>query len=555
MTSASGSGPEQERARRTRWLILGAVIIGAAILLLAIDDEPYHIDELRQVRVYGSPLSEVVEASFRQGQPPLDSIVNAAAQRRIGVGDARQRAISVAAGIGSLLVVAALGFRAGFGSATAATVLTLGLSPLLISVTAFARPYALPLFLILSFLLVTDVWLLDARPWTIPLVAVLALLLPLSRTVEPPILLAAAAGVVIVWKLTKRGETWRGSFLVPIAAAVAGLVLVAVPVLRRLSTELNGYTVEDSLINFSGLSRLWTELPSVLKDVFPAWPLALTIVVLTVALPDIRRSLFTQWWWWVLATVPTGFALVFFARTQASQPYFNRYTFSFWPAFALMLGALTAGFMRRWQDGNKLLALSGMGLLVAFLGASGLEVGHDLATTEGGDWAAASRLVVESTPQETVVLFDAVRPLGRYRTPFAGRPRYTGAERSLPLTLHVARSPDLVPDDAPIAVMLLGARPQVPGWVGIPADRFFTLYLPLAPRQGKAEAAETYQEFARVLGQDRGAAMSIAAAALLQDIGRTDEARDLISGLLASSNPDLANRIDRELEATGLKSG
>ena len=63
------------------------VLVGALILGIAAAEEPYHIDELRQVRSYDKPTPDIIEASTQQEQPPLDAILNSTAQGLIGVGD------------------------------------------------------------------------------------------------------------------------------------------------------------------------------------------------------------------------------------------------------------------------------------------------------------------------------------------------------------------------------------------------------------------------------------------------------------------------------------
>ena len=534
---------------------LVAVLIGAAILVIAIDDEPYHIDELRQVRSYDRPFGDIVEASFAQEQPPLDPLLNATVQRILGMGDARQRLGSVLAGIGSLALLGALALRAGLGGGSAVAVLVMAISPLLVSVTAYARPYALPLFLILAFLLLADVWLTSRNRWVVPALFVVGLLLPLSRTSEPPLFLGAVIGILAIAWWVRRNDPWPGSPLVPIGAAVTGLVVVALPVLARLATELAEYGETGSITVFDQLSRLWTELPGVAADVLPAWPFVLAVIVAGLALPRAQRALVSKWWFWVLVAVPLGFAVVFFLRTPTTQPYYGRYTFSWVPAIALIVGAVAWALVERARNGERLIPAVVGTLILVTIGAASVNLAHELTSTELADWKAASYLLVDETPNGTVVVFDAVRPLGLYRTPFAGRPRYTGTGRIIPLSVHVADNPDLVPEDAPIEVMLLGARPEIEGWTAHPVDDWFTLYLPDEPTVGRIDAAEAMLAFAEALGPDNGAALTLAAVSILEAAGADEAAAAALAALLADSGPGLRDRIEAHVARYELLAG
>lgn len=560
---ANPADPVTEPRGRTRrtWdlgkiLTLVAVLIGAAVLLIAIEDEPYHIDELRQVRSYDRPFGDVVEASFAQVQPPLDPLVNAAVQRVVGVGDARQRLVSVLAGIGSLALLGTLAWRADLRIGSAVAVLTMAISPLLVSVTAYARPYALPLFLSLAFLLAADVWLTARNGWMVPALFIVGLLLPLSRTSEPPLFLGAVIGILAIGWWLRRNDPWRGSPAVPIGAAATGLVVVALPVLWRLSSELAEYGETGSITVFDQLSRLWNEVPGVAAEVLPAWPFLLAVVLIWLALPRARRALLAEWWFWVLVAVPIGFAVVFVLRTPVTQPYYDRYTFSWVPAIALIVGAVTWAIVGRARHGERFVpALVGV-LIIATIGSSSMRLAHDLMTVDREDWEAASYLLVDETRDGTVVVFDVVRPFGSYRTPFAGQPRYTGTGQTIPLSVDLARDPSLVPDGSPVHIMLLDNRPadqrwpplpEVDGWTSLPVDGWFVMYRPAEPPIGPVAAAKALLHFAAPLGPDHGAALTIAAAALLDHAGARDAAAESLDALLSAANSELRDRIETQL--------
>jgi hypothetical protein len=454
------------------------------------------------------------------------------------------------AGIGSLSLLGALTRRAGLRYGSAVAVLVMALSPALISVTAYARPYALPLFLMMAFLFVADIWLESRQRWTIPILYPIALLLPLSRTSEPPLFLGVTVVVMGVGWWSRRHDPWPGSPGLVVGAAVAALILVEIPVWMRLSSELSEYGDQGSATLADQLSRFWNELPGVAADVIPAWPFVVLLILSCGVIPHTRRMLSSVWWFWVLLAVPIGFAFVFFLRTPTTQTFFGRYTYSWIPALALIVGATSETAIeqarrREW----RVPALVGSLVLVLIAGTS-VRLAHDLSTTDGADWRAASALAAAETPPGTVVVFDHVRRLGRYRTFFAGVPRYTVA--SLPMSTQIIKSPDLIPEDAPIAVMLLGARPTVSGWTMYPVDDWFTLYLSDEPIEGRPAAARAMLDFGDELGPARGAALTLAAVAVLQASGLRQEATAAYDALIDETSSTMDSQIAQYADIIGL---
>jgi hypothetical protein len=438
----------------------------------------------------------------------------------------------------------------GVGSVVA--ILALAISPLLVGVTAYARPYALPLFLMLAFIALSDVWLSAARRWTIPAIIAVALLLPLSRTAEPLLFLGAAISILlIVWWLRRR-EPLVGTPMVPIGAAVGGVVFVAVPVYRRLSSELAEYSETGSITVVDQLSRIWEELPGVASSTIPAVLFVVATFAIWVSMSDARTVLTDRWWFWVLAAVPASFVVTFFLRTPLSQPYYARYTFSWVPVIALVTGAVTWAALVRFRGGDRVLSLIAGTIVFIVLAATSAQLVDELSKTELADWEAASSMIAAKTSSDTIVIFDAVRPLGSYRTPYAGRPRYIGDERAVPLSAHIAENPSLIPPGSSTAIMLLGPQPDVSGWAAFPVDDWFTLYVPEEPAIGRRSAARSMLVFAEALGPDDGAALSMAAIALLVSVGDEEAAADAMNVVVAVSEKDLRDRIESYARRIGI---
>jgi hypothetical protein len=498
------------------------IAIGAGVLFLATIDEPYHIDELRQVRSYGLSVGEVIDASLAQEQPPLDSLLNAAAQRVIGVGDVRQRALSATFGVGSLILMGSLFLRAGFGSGSPVGLAVLAVSPALVFVTGYARPYALPLFLMLAFLVLADTWMRRGGTAIAVGMFLVGIALPLSRTAEPIMFLGSVIIVLLAYPVARRSTTPRVERRIPIVAAGTGLVLTGLPVFLLLRSELAEYDDTGGTV-IDQLSRLWSEVPLVIARAIPLWPLVLAVVIAGLVLPRARDLLVSLWWFWVILAVPIVFALAFVLRTPVDQPYYERYVFTWIPVLAVITGAVTHAVFSHVRSHEVVIPFSvGTVVAILLLGTT-LALAQDLSESELADWKAAAAVIDEQTSSETVIVFDAVRALGLYRTPFAGRPRYTGADRLVPSAVDIARNPDLIPADRPIALMLLNQRPDMVGWSSTPVDDWFTLYVPEAGYKGPEGAADATREFAIALGSDSGEALCLASIALSMSVG--DEQR------------------------------
>jgi hypothetical protein len=510
------------------------VLFGGLILLLASAEEPYHIDELRQTRQYGNSFEAVIQESRGQEQPPLDPLLNAAVQRIIGIGDVRQRLLSVAFGIGSLLTVWGLGRRSAMQSrGLVVTVGVMAFTPALISVTAYARPYALPLFLMLVFLLLSDIWLASERSWVVPIMVITALALPWTRTVEPVIFLALMVIVAGIRAIRSRAELRRTMVLGSIAAA--GLVS-SVPALFFVSDEIADRTPDASGI-WDRVGRIFTEIPQTFADAIPYWPLVIIALLLVLILPTGRRMLLAAWWWWVMAATAIGFAFAFSLVAPLGQPFYERYVFTWVPPTAVLLGIMVSasydssrGAWRRALN----IAITVTASTVAVVAVTTTWIG--LTSRTHSDWKAVSDVIVDDFSQDTQILFDAVTSLGSYRTPFAGFPRYTGDHAPIPNALQTIRNPESVTGGSNTAVVLLTeARYEVDGWIPVGVDRFFTVYLPESRKEGRQAAAESMAEFSEVIGLDQGAALRLASAALWVDLGDPKKASALMKPLLEDS--------------------
>jgi hypothetical protein len=315
-------------------------------------------------------------------------------------------------------------------------------------------------------------------------------------------------------------------------AAVLGL-LSSIPAYLFVSSEIGDRAalLESGL--FARLTRLIGEIPETIAMGIQYWPLLLILVILIITGPHTRHALASVWWWWMMAGTAIGFTVAFAAIAPETQAFSPRYLFTFVPPLAVMLGITVSSALSRDSSGR--LTRYGAPIVVALVlvvGVAGTWV--ELTRASRADWKAVSQVIVNDLPEDTVVLYDAVVPLGEYRTPFAGRPRYTGDYRRIPNTLQVIAEPSLIVDGANTAVVL-AARTRtssVAGWTPVSVDRFFTVYLPSEAHPGREGAARAYVEFAEAMDPETGASLLLAAASIYNELGDTTRALELTRPLL-----------------------
>ena len=224
-----------------------AVITGAVLLLVALVEVPYHIDELRQVSSYRQSLVQVMRESSHQQQPPLDAWIGSIAQKLLGQGDIRQRLPSVVWGIGTLVLLSHLltGFGLRWGAPLA--VLIFATSPLMVTVTAYARPYALPTFLMLAWIVSVRAFIERGSSASALTMTAIAICLPASRAVVPLVFLLATT-VTLGWCARTAicgDERSRSRFAAGIAAL--GLLACGLPIIWLLAADMRPYVSDSPL--------------------------------------------------------------------------------------------------------------------------------------------------------------------------------------------------------------------------------------------------------------------------------------------------------------------
>ncbi|MEE9581468.1 MAG: glycosyltransferase family 39 protein, partial [Acidimicrobiia bacterium] len=183
-------------------------LVGFALRIWHLDTEPLHVDEIRQVTNVQAPWGDLIQLSYGLQQPPVDYLIGKAFVTVLPATDFVQRLPAALFGTASVGLVGLILIRQGQRIAAVFAALFMAISPLLIELSQFARPYALPIFLVIATVAVYQHRQLGARGWkTTALFAVVASMAMLSRATMPMIALAGLGLVALIRGLAKISMT------------------------------------------------------------------------------------------------------------------------------------------------------------------------------------------------------------------------------------------------------------------------------------------------------------------------------------------------------------
>lgn len=481
------------------WLPLVLCCLLAAILLgVAAYDEPLHIDELTQVGYYTLGVRDIVDASLAQTQPPLDYLLGAATQAVFGPSDIVWRSPALIAAMAAVLFVGLLLYK--MGAPAWLGVLLMALTPTFLEFSAYARPYALPLALMVGFLMAADVWRRSRSTWALVMCFLLAVALPLSRTTEPTLflILVVVTFGIMRWR-SGRAQSW---VLWPGVAAFAGL-LVAFPVLMAVSEENTEYQAEGINSVVVAAKRIVSDIaPVYLSETWLGW------IVVSLGLAGFSYCAWSWWrgraeFWWIIPLGLVGMLMpiVFAFLSQESQPYWPRYTYFFIPIFAIGASVLLASLEER------------AGRLAGFILVLLVLTGTAMALSEQHrpDYHIASDRAMESaTPAGDTVIWELNRSLDLWRpTVFPGGPVYIDDSANVYGVEIVARGMADIDEGSRPVILAQGFEEGIAGWTSLPISPDFALWFPdhIPQSWTRQEQADTLWSACLSLNPDIGAAM------------------------------------------------
>jgi hypothetical protein len=547
---------------------LAAVLVGSVLIVWAAINQPYNQNEIAQITPYSSDSIAVMTSGTRQ--PPLDALLGGLVQHVLGVGQIQQRLVEMLSGVGALVLVALLLRRLRIGAAGVVALWVMATAPLLVRYSAYARPYALPLFLMVLFVFATEKWLdTRRRPWLV-MVAATSLALPVARVPEPVVFLLTSV-VVLGWLAFRGRLSWRQVSPV-IGVVVTALAVVGYPMYRTLAAETGGKVFDPSpsgiLHRFPrGVDEILTGLLPLLGEWMPWWPVTVLLVLAVLILRQSRRMLLRCWYFWPLLVAPVVFALAYHFLNPYPfdiRPYRARFAIFFVPAHALVVAALVYAatqadaLSQRWRKAVVVLVAA---VLLTPLPKT-VEV---LVENEAADFARVADVLTSTLPDDAVVVYDTPSPVGMWRQPFIAKHRYMGDVPAVGYVKQLAERPRLAPTGPgrPVFVLILDSRcaysvvcdipPQrwhkdVPGWEVRSRIDKFTLYEPTGTASGRPGMIKATRAFGKAMTPRLGYVDTFLAARLLQLRGRAAEGRALLERMYQTASPALAREIHEYFE-------
>ncbi|MBA3233410.1 MAG: glycosyltransferase family 39 protein [Propionibacteriales bacterium] len=556
--------PTLSRSGRVGPWYAAAVVVGSALIIVTAIKQPFSYDELTQMAPYGSDsIREIVSATR---QPPLDPLLGAMFQHLLGEGQLRQRLVPVLAGIGTLVTMSLLLRGLRRGRAGAFGVWVLATAPLMVRYSAYTRPYALPLFLMMLFTYAAQQWLDQRRPRWLGMAAVAAVALPLARVPEPTVFLMVTTAA-LAW-FSHRGRLSWSRTRPLIAVSLGALIVVGVPMYLLLQSKAHGfYDPSPSGVTSrfgSGVHEIATYWVPNLASWFPWWPITALAIAATLALPYSRRQLFQSMAWWPLLAAPVTFVLAYHFLNPfpfESLPYRARTASFFVPAYILVIVSLASAVANgrvaaRWLKVGLSVLLGGV--LLGQLPATANIVLHNAAP----DFGDVADVLTNELPDDAIVLYDRPTPAGQSRQPFLGTPRYMGETPYVETIVNLTERAGPIPTHGPVYVLINGqcAAPgrcepttspweqDVPGWrIAYRIERF-TLYEPIDGQDGRSGVLAALRAFGDTLGPELGYIETFSAATLLQQEGRSAQGKKLIGRMYAQATSEVAERISDAAE-------
>ena len=552
-------------AGRDVWVYVGAVLTGAVLIVLTSIRQPYNQNELLQMAPYGSnSVGEIVSGTR---QPPLDPLLGSMVQHLLGVGQLRQRLVPAVAAICTLALLAWLLRRVGTGFVGAGALWILATMPLFVRYAAYTRPYALPLFLVLVFIVATQCWLSSGRRGWLALVALAAVALPLSRVPEPTVFLLTVSATMVVAALRHRIE-W-GRAIPPAAIAALALLFAGIPMVRSLAEKAPGLWDPNPshVIDRwpSGVEEFTQGFLPLMGRALPFWPVPVCLVVLAFIVPASRRTLASWWFFWPLAAAPVAYALAYHFLSSVNfetLPYRARAAYFFAPPIILAMAALGSAI---WSSfGGMTWVRLCVGLVFAGTLAAQLPaLQKTVSVPDVPDFGAAGALINDHVPAGDIVLFDRPGPPGSYHIAFQGYSRYVADGPPVIAVTQLLRHPERVAGVAGIYLLIDGActgsscaygtvwDQRVSGWRLVATANEFSLYAPQRTATGAAGAANGLLALANSLGPEVGAIEAFAATSLQRSLGRTDQAAKTVANLYKAAGPALAGELRADAKERG----
>lgn len=350
-------------------------------------------------------------------------------------------------------------------------VAALCLTPVFVEYSTYARPYALPMALMLGFIWALDTWRQRRNRAYLAIALACALLMPLARTTEPSVLLGMTllSLIVIRWRAGKEEGGWVWG---PIVVTSAGL-LVAIPMALVLvdATE----TVRARGVNSVSivLDRLWSDVAPAHIEASPVGTIGFLVAGagITLWIVQLVRGGKNRVWWLGPVLAATILSVVAFVLLAApAQTYYPRYTYFSLPVLAIGL-TLALTKMR-----------SGVWSIAAALGMLGISAYWTLCAlneVHQPDYGVAAERVAGVLEEGETVVWEQDRDLSSYRPRvFPGIPLYLSRTSELMSSREIADGGRVIMPGHRLFLLMEGFSDGLEGWTEVEVADGFSLVVP-----------------------------------------------------------------------------
>jgi hypothetical protein len=437
------------RRPNARTIAIGLValftVIGLGLRLWGLEREPLHVDEIVQVTDVQKPLGEIVRLSLEVQQPPLDYLIGKLVVTVAPATDFTQRLPAALFGTATVSLIGLMLIRREQLLAASLAAWFITISPFLVEFSQYARPYALPIFMVSATLAAYQHWHLGNKTWlTSVTFSVLAGLALLSRATMPMVALLAV-GLLATAEALKTipiNDPIRLIKSNPPAFIVlpSAVIVVWIPMFFALrASGGRGFLASCCVYDVWDRLAIGVDHAGAFGEqvVQPLSLLLLTIVAAgLVLIPAVRRALGVAAYVWIplLITAP-GFAMVHALTTRPGQFFARRYMVFLPVGLAVFFGiALAAVVVEAWRR-RWFIRFGTVALVVVAVAVASVPmlkaVQRQYENRDLADWKSTGEYVESiERPGDLIVTIDT-RPFQQeFRFGFVAADRYY--EGSLP---------------------------------------------------------------------------------------------------------------------------
>lgn len=410
--------------------------IALALRLHHLDHESLFMDELLQVSHYlHNSLKEVAIGAFSQAQPPLDYFIGKVVSL-FSYSDFAVRLPAALFGSGTVFLIFLLMYRlSGLLSASIASLL-LALSPYHIYYSQEARPYALPIFLMVALwcIVISIYQIRSSRPVHYLLLFIVSVLLMYSRSLYPLIVVLNLAFWLTVLYLFFR---YRFSSAYPhllfTSLTLSGAILCYLPMFRLIVKLAHRYAPQASetpiVLITSGFKR-FSFRPIWEAFIVQSEPFAILLVAgISLGICSLFfnklefRNKIGMFFVFLMITISTTLlhSYVFFAST--GFPFRPPYLGYLFPSLIIIaiLGFdsfCRVQFPKLHQNALKYCVI----ILVCLLTMPSLI--DFKSTPKKSDWRAVSQYCTNNFDDRHVIIFGTLTDKNAWKPTYYGFPRY-----------------------------------------------------------------------------------------------------------------------------------